>query len=418
MKPRILLLTVITAALSIGCDKDDAPTGEKVAVAVPILKSLEEIRAAVSVESARSTNSDGKIYVAENYLFYIAQEEGVHIFDNSDPASPQNIAFINLDGVHDIAVKGQYLYADNFVDLLVFDVSDVQNIQLVRTIPNAIEFTPQYPQDVAYYDYAVDWSAGDIITGFDIEMRVMQETDMMMEDFIGSPVVNSMGGNPNAVGTGGSYAKFQINKDALYTIDSWQLNVFNISDPLSTYFDKSVYMESWFGGGVFETLFIQKDFLFVGATNGMYVVDATDEFNPVFVSAFSHATACDPVVVFENTAYITVRGGSTCGAIEDQVNVIDVTDIANPVLSSTYFLDQPYGLGIRNQKLYVCCGNGGIKVFDAQNPEGLQLMESYTGNFKDVIALPTHLIAVGDNKITQFAYGPDYTLTTLGVTEF
>ncbi len=418
MKLKLFVFAFVLTTFAAGCDNDDAPAGQKVAVAVPILKSLEEIRSSVGVEAARNTDSEGKIYVAENYLFYIAQEEGVHVFDNSNPASPQNIAFINLEGVHDIAVKGQYLYADNFVDLLVFDVSDVDNIQLVHTVPNAIEFTPQYPQDVAYYDYNVDWAAGDLITGFDIEMRVMEETDMAMEDFLGSPVVNSMGGNPNAVGTGGSYAKFQINKNALYTIDSWQLNVFNIAEPQSAYFDKSVYMESWFGGGVFETLFIQKDFLFVGATNGMYVVDASDEFNPVFVSAFSHATACDPVVVFENTAYITVRGGSTCGAIEDQVNVIDVADIANPTLTSTYFLEQPYGLGIRNQKLYVCCGNGGIKVFDAQDPSGLELMQSYSGDYRDVIALPTHLIAVGGNTITQFAYGDNFTLTPISTTEF
>ena len=113
-----------------------------------------------------------------------------------------------------------------------------------------------------------------------------------------------------------------------------------------------------------------------------------------------------------------MRGGSSCGAIEDQVNVIDITDISSPALASTYFLDQPYGLGYSTGKLYVCCGSGGLKVFDAQDPSGLQLMQSYAGNFRDVIALPTHLIAVGEDKITQFAYGPNYTLTTLGVVEF
>jgi hypothetical protein len=150
----------------------------------------------------------------------------------------------------------------------------------------------------------------------------------------------------------------------------------------------------------------------------MYVVDATDEFNPFFVSGFSHATACDPVVVSQNTAYITVRGGNSCGAIEDQVNVIDITDMANPTLTSTFLLDQPYGLGQRNDVLYVCCGSGGLKVFDATNPAALELEHTYDVNVTDVIALSTHLIAVGDNKIIQYSYGANHTLTPLSVVNF
>nr|MBP8158125.1 hypothetical protein [Flavobacterium sp.] len=199
----------------------------------------------------------------------------------------------------------------------------------------------------------------------------------------------------------------------LYTIDSYKLNVFNISDPINAFFDKEIYMTQWFGGGEFETLFIQKDFLFVGSTTGMYTVNAEDEFNPYFVSGFSHATACDPVVVYLNTAYITVRGGSSCGAIEDQINVIDVADIANPTLLSTYLLDEPYGLGIKNNVLYVGCGANGLKVFDAVNSASLTLENTYPGNVKDIIPLDSHLIVVGDNHIKQYNYGPNFTLTLI-----
>ena len=108
----------------------------------------------------------------------------------------------------------------------------------------------------------------------------------------------------------------------------------------------------------------------------MYIVNAQDEFNPYFVSGFSHATACDPVVVFANTAYITVRGGSTCGAIEDQVNVIDITNIENPTLISTYLLNQPFGLGIKNNVLYVCA-DGNLNVFNATNSTELTLENTY-----------------------------------------
>lgn len=408
---KIYLLTLCVFSLFVSsCDSDDKPH-EQAKFAVPTLKSLAQIRANVSVSAARETHSDGKIYVADQYLFYIAKEQGVHVFDNSNPAAPVNIAFINLEGVHDIAVKNNYLFADNFVDLLVFDISNINNITLVKTVQNVIGFSPEYPEDAEYYDYTVTQSGDQIITGFTVEMRDRPEgMEVVWSEGALAAFDSSNGAN---IGMGGSYARFQIQTNALYTIDSYKLNVFNITNPLNTFFDKEIYLTMWLGGGEFETLFIQKDILFVGSTSGMYTVDATDEFNPYFVSGFSHATACDPVVVFGNTAYITVRGGSSCGAIEDQVNVIDVTDIASPTLISTYLLDEPYGLGINNGVLYVGCGSNGLKVFDASNSASLSLYNSYPGNVKDIIPLHDHLIAIGDNTITQYGYGPNFTLTLL-----
>ena len=397
------------------CNSDD-DSNETATFAVPIVKTLSSIRDNVSVTGQRQTDSDGKIYVAENYLFYIAKEQGVHVFDNHNPASPVNIAFINLEGVHDIAVKGNYLYADNFVDLLVFDISDIGNILLVQTIENSIAFNPSYPETAEFFDYEIYANQGEIITGYRLETRNRPQGQYLI--LANDATATFESANGNAIGTGGSYARFQINNNALYTIDSYQLNVFNISNPSTTFFDKAVYLNEWFGNGQFETLFIQKEFLFVGATNGMYTVDASDEFNPFFVSGFSHATACDPVVVFENTAYITVRGGSTCGAIEDQVNVIDITDIANPTLISTYLLNQPYGLGIKNGVLYVCCGSEGLKVFDAANSTNLTLQNSYSSNVTDVIPLDSHLITVGNNQIKQYSYGANFTLEQISVVNF
>jgi len=414
---KIFKITLVTFVLVLfaACDKDDAPQHTAL-FAVPKIESLETLRSSIRVEAAQETNSDGKIYVASDKLFYIAQESGVHIFDNQNPSSPQNIAFINIPGVHDIAVKDNFLYADNFVDLLVFDISNVNSIALVATVENTIQFYPTYPDQAEFYDWQRYPQEGEIITGYDLERRERPEGDMLLiaEDALADFNSSAAG----SVGFGGSYAKFQINDNALYTTDPYQLNVFNISVPAETYFDKSVQMYFWLGGGQFETLFKQKDFLFVGATSGMYIVDATDEFNPFFVSGFSHATACDPVVVDSNTAYITVRGGNSCGAIQDQVNVIDITDVSNPILTSTYLLDQPYGLGYRDNTLYVCCKSGGLKVFDTSNSTGLELENTYNVNVTDVIPLSTHLIAVGDNQIRQYNYGPNHTLTPISTVNF
>ncbi|WP_298157068.1 hypothetical protein [Flavobacterium sp.] len=414
MKKMLPIISAFVLLMLCSCSSDD-DRGTAL-FAVPIVKSLSEIRGEITVSAARQTNSDGKIYVAEHYLFYIAKEQGIHIFNNENPAAPVNMAFINLEGVHDIAVKGHYLYADNFVDLVVFDIADINNISLVRTVPNSVEFSPVFPTEAAYYDVSVAAESDQIITGYRLEMKNIP--DEQNQVFYEDAMAEAASGGVNGVGTGGSYAKFQINDDALYTVDNFSLNVFNITDPELAAFDKKIYMQQWFGGGMFETLFKRKDFLFIGSTSGMFVVDASDEFNPVFISGFSHATACDPVVVNENLAYITVRGGTTCGAIEDQVNVIDISDINNPSLISTTLLHQPYGLGIKGQTLFVCCGNEGLKVFDATDSSALSLQNTYPGNLTDVIPMDSHLIAVGPNKIVQYAYGDGNTLDVISTVNF
>lgn len=414
MKTLKLLFLSFFVGILMSCNQDD-DNFETVKFAVPVVKSLSSLRSGITVTSAQQTNGDGKIYIAQNLLFYVAQEAGIHIFDNTNPSSPQNTAFINLEGVHDIAVKGNYLYADNYVDLVVFDISDISNITVVRTVENSFSFYPAYPEEAEYYAWDIAPGEGEILVGFRIEnRRKPSQEEMGLANTAFDNFETTVGG---AVGTGGSYAKFQINNNALYTVEAFNLNVFNITNPTETFFDKAVYMNEWLGGGAFETLFKQKEFLFIGSTNGMYIVNAFDEFNPYFVSGFSHATACDPVVVHANTAYITVRGGSTCGAIEDQVNVIDITDIENPTLISTYFLNQPYGLGIRDNILYVCA-DGNLNVFNATNSAELTMENSYDDDVKDVIAMDTHLIAVGTNKIIQYNYGANHTLEMISVVNF
>ena len=81
-------------------------------------------------------------------------------------------------------------------------------------------------------------------------------------------------------------------------------------------------------------------------------------------------------------------------------------------------LNQPYGVGVRNNALYVGCGSQGLKVFNTDNPSQLLLKTSYTEPITDVIPLDSHLIAVGPNKIIQYNYGANFTLQQISVLNF
>lgn len=418
MKNIHFLSIVMSVLLLFSCKKND----DYVLVGKPIIKSLADIRADIKVISARATNSDGKIYVAGNYLYYIAQKSGVHIFDNTNPASPKNIAFIKLQGVHDIAIKGNYLFADNYSDLVVLNISNLANVQIVKFVENSIPYYAENTNDftdIAYFDYPNVDMSDKVIVGYE-KVREKNKFDnhngpIMFEDMT---MMNSTASSSN-VGIGGSYARFQINNNALYTVDDYTLKVFNISNPSNTKFVTNVYMNSWIGGRL-ETLFRQGDNLFVGSTAGVHILDASDEFNPTYKGVFSHATSCDPVVVNGNTAYVTLRGGTNCNAtIQDQVNVLDVSDLTNPHLLSTYFMNQPLGVGVHNSTLFVCSGDNNLYVFDANNSSNLLLKNKYAiQDVLDVIPLNSHLIVVGKDKIVQYNYGNNYSLEAISTVNF
>ncbi|RED45512.1 hypothetical protein DFQ10_102385 [Winogradskyella eximia] len=425
MKSKILplVLVAIMCLQLTNCNTDDVSNEllDPVAVTVPVIKSKSEIRNSIQVKAAQPTNSDGKIYVYNDLLFYIAQNSGIHIFNNQNPENPQNIIFIQLEGVHDISVKNDILYADNFMDLVVFDISNVSDIELVNVEEDMLLYYATFPEDSLYYQSNIytsneDEFVAEYTTIYMERTEVENNPEMFWNSFsIFESDVLALDAGIN-IGTGGSYAKFQIYNNALYTLDDYKLNTFNITDYNSISKVSETWLGGWFGGEL-ETTFILKEYMFIGATNGMHIVGLQDEFNPIYTSSFTHSTGCDPVVVEGNTAYITVRGGNTCGAIEDQVNIIDVTDINTPVEYSTYFLSSPYGLGIKNHILYVC-NDSGINVFDAQNPNEIVLQNTIETTSKDVIPLSSHLIAVGENVIHQYNYTDNFGLELISTLQF
>ena len=137
----------------------------------------------------------------------------------------------------------------------------------------------------------------------------------------------------------------------------------------------------------------------------MYIYDITSPATPGFISEFQHGTACDPVVVDDQYAYVTLRGGNDCGATESGLFIVDITDIANPVLAKSYSMDVPYGLGIKGDMLFVCDGESGLKVYNKTQIEDLRLLDHFMDIVTfDVIPLENQLLMVGDDILYQYRY--------------
>ena len=389
---------VFIGALS--CDKNDDADYEFVQVATPQLMSKTAFRSSVEVIAPKTIEEPGKIYVYQDYIFVSDVHSGIHIIDNSDPKSPKAIKFIQIPGNEDISVKDNFLYADSATDLVIFDISDINNISIIEQLEDVFNV---YNYDIPVEAEAVDYGKfdfdDDIIVGWTLTTERRKKVDNTIDIALDDGVVLSAGAE-STTGTGGSLARFQIVDNYLYTVGNYEMAIFNIQN-----LAEPVLSNTQYAGWNIETMFQAEGYLYLGSTNGMYIYNLVNPSSPEFVSDFTHWEGCDPVVVDGDYAYLTLRGGNLCGQLESVLEVIDISDKTNPTLAARYNLENPYGLGIKNDMLYVCDGTAGLKLFERETSEDLRLVNSLKDiQAKDVIPLEKSLIMIGEKTLYQYEY--------------
>ena len=148
-----------------GCIEDPTPGPNLVPDEVegmrPIYLDGDEWKS-FSVSGPEPVQKLGKIYYKNPYIFVIERNKGIHIIDNTNPANPTGIRFINLMSCRDVAIKGNILYADNHTDLLSIDISNFNDIRLVNRLPNLYPAPLNYPDNYSGHFECVDPARGQI----------------------------------------------------------------------------------------------------------------------------------------------------------------------------------------------------------------------------------------------------------------
>lgn len=208
--------------------------------------------------------------------------------------------------------------------------------------------------------------------------------------------------SPDAIASGtgvaGSLARFSVVGNFLYVVDDNSLIMYDITQANDPTLVKTVNV----GLGV-ETIFPFAGKLFIGSENGLFIYDIAPDGTPQFISEYQHFTSCDPVATDGEFAYVTLRNTNDCNinAGINVLEVVDVSDIENPVMLMQYDMQGPMGVGIKNDILFVCDVEAGLKIFDAQNAPHLTPIKTLNIEARDVIMLETTALVLAPNKIFQ-----------------
>lgn len=132
MKKFVLLIVVFTAIWGLSADNFVYYTGYS-----PVLMERSDLEKSVKgIAPLNAMENPGKIYIKGTRLFVVEKYSGIHVINNEDPSAPKMVKFITIPGVVDIAVKGDILYADNAVDLVGINISNMDKIRVQSRVKN------------------------------------------------------------------------------------------------------------------------------------------------------------------------------------------------------------------------------------------------------------------------------------------
>ncbi len=377
----ILLLGVTS------CTVDDCEQTTTYIRAEAIYADLSTLRVDDIISAPRvSVETPGKIFINDELILIGETGEGIHVFDNKDPNNPIPISFLEIPGHYEMYVQDDYIYSTAHYDLLKIDISDPQAIRLADRQEEAMP--------VKYWD-----NTGRALVGFDkteetlvgsCDQSIYDDGQTVWFDFRGalldeSAIPTSFVSNGSTIGTANRMA---VVDNVLLLVDRSDIHTYDITgDRVSLHADYHTPMSI---GWNLETIYTVDDQIYLGSQNGMdiYRLESNDIIHQ---GSFWHATGCDPVLPTKaNVAYLTLRSGNECPGDENALLVLDISQPFSIGQIQQVEMQEPYGMSIIGDKLFVGEGAYGLATFDISDPRSIRMVDYHDGlPAYDVIAHPT-----------------------------
>lgn len=375
---------------------------------VPIYQKKSDWRNTnFNLEVSQGPSKTGKIYLYEDLLLIVEPYQGVHFYDNSNSSNPLLLGWIPILACTDVSVRNDILYANSYYDLIAINIANLSNPILVDRLEDVFQFynysmLPGFDENFPMA--ALENNNDQVIVGWtvmetEIPTQSANNFHTALFETTDMNILSSESGN--SIGIGGSMAQFSIVNDYLYTLMDNELESYELTANGSMNSTSAIQIQR-----TCETLFGTQNYLFMGTTSGMLVYDLTSPATPEFTSEVNHITSCDPVVVIGNRAYITLSSESDCWGV-NQLEVINIDNIQAPELIAQYGMDNPKGLGVESNILFVCDGSTGVKIFDRSDDYQITsnlLTTLPVINAKDVIPYNKNLIITADDGVYQYDY--------------
>jgi hypothetical protein len=128
----------------------------------PVVLERGVFESSIQIIPQQAMTKSGKIYIKENLMVVNDVNKGFHIYNYSNPENPIKIAFLKVPGATDVAIRNNFLYINQAVDLITLSYDLTNNsVTFLNRVRNVFpqKTTPDgFTIDVAENQIIVDWT--------------------------------------------------------------------------------------------------------------------------------------------------------------------------------------------------------------------------------------------------------------------
>lgn len=210
----------------------------------------------------------------------------------------------------------------------------------------------------------------------------------------------------------GSYTTMLTVGNRLYAVSTEELTTYDITNRKSP-----EVIDRQSVGFQIESLYHYDQVLFIGSQSSLHIFSLDGSGVPERRSEtpyaeFDGAQPCDPVVSNGEKAFVTLSSDvierSECGlrsVLINELRVYDVTDLENPSLEVIMEMDQPKGLSLDGNLLFIALKKDGALILDVSNVHDIKTIKHFPGfDAFDLIARNGTLLVVGPKQIHTYDY--------------
>ncbi|HRX78670.1 MAG TPA: hypothetical protein P5307_06380, partial [Pirellulaceae bacterium] len=168
-------------------------------------------------------------------------------------------------------------------------------------------------------------------------------------------------------------------------------------DPLNNFLERELTFNP---GGLLDganNITIVGTYAYICCEAGLVVVALEDPMNPEVTAVLGHDVVVEPHAVAAQFRYAFV-----CD--EEGIKVLDITQLHEPRLVSTFELHDAHNIYLARTYAYVAAGSQGLVILDITNPEQPKLDQIFDagGCINDL-----HDVQLGITYVSEFAYLAD-----------
>lgn len=432
--PKYTLFLVFIPVLVIlqSCQKDKLEVVPKTYnLYQPVFVDMDDYRQnAGTLETARPIRNPGGVLTYGDYLFISEVNAGIHIIQNAEPSNPRIIGFIALSGVDELSIRDNFLYAADYVDLAIFDLSNPEIPELVQRSQNLFtDFIDQTDKGILV-DYELAEQQLTVAVNdpnyqkdiFWVESEQAYAVEQSLKPIDGS--IASRDGkealnikpNPVSSGLARVQSKFSISDNYLYFIKDEILQIRTFSSGGVP--QANAQMDEF---GQIQSVLAYDNYLVLSGDRGLFVLDNRVRSAPRLIENFRSYTTCSPTFFMGNFGYIGVRTGA-CGRYTSNRGIfVHNFSEPEPVLWQILAADNPYDIEIVGQQVLIADGANGILIHrtESSTAEGviMQADQFIEQDAFQLTAIPgsSIVVVVGESGIHQYDFSQPETPQQLSV---